>query len=294
LAQVLWDFPRRRLLGSGHCCSNIASVDVETTTKTKTRSSSVRGPTAGLPARRFFSSHDNGDAGSIPATNAAAKALLRSLRAVDFLPHLMELKKSKRVMAMEDLEREFHKALPLASDEDGRRILAALADSGLVLKAGDVVYLEPEEIAKTVRRVLPVDMPLIKKRLEEVEREVLPMIELREGLEAKARRKNALVNAAFLGFLSLQWGVFLRLCYWELSWDVVEPLGFFAGGLTTVVGFAWAVWTRRDFSYEALNGTFRNRWVDRELERMGFDFLAYERLVRERERLRESLRLSAG
>ena len=71
-------------------------------------------------------------------------------------------------------------------------------------------------------------------------------------------------------------------------------MGFFAGGLTTVVGFAWAVWTRRDFSYEALNGTFRNRWVDRELERMGFDFLAYERLVRERERLRESLRLSAG
>jgi hypothetical protein len=285
LARVAGELSYARVL------STTPSVDFETTTKT--RYSSGWGSAAGPPARRFFSSQDEGGVGSSSPTNVAAKALLRSLRAVDFLPHLMELKKSKRVMAMEDLEIEFHKALPLASDEDGRRILAALADSGLVLKAGDVVYLEPEEIAQTVRRVLPVDMPLIKKRLEEVEREVLPMIELREGLEAKARRKNALVNAAFLGFLSLQWGVFLRLCYWELSWDVVEPLGFFAGGLTTVIGFGWAVWTRRDFSYEALNGEFRNRWVDKELERQGFDFLAYERLVRERTRLRESLKLSA-
>ena len=50
--------------------------------------------------------------------------------------------------------------------------------------------------------------------------------------------------------------------------------------------------TRRTFSYEALNGEVRNRWVDRALERRGFDFLAYDRLMRERGRLMESLRLA--
>jgi hypothetical protein len=224
--------------------------------------------------------------------NAAVKTLLQSLRAVDFLPHLMELKKTKSVMTMEDLEMEFHMALPLASDEDGRRILTAMAASGLILKAGDVVYMDPGGIAKTLRSVLPIDVPLMKRRLEEVVREVGPMVELKERVEAKARRKSMLVNTAFLGFLSIQWGVFIRLCYWELSWDVVEPLGFFAGGLTTIVGFAWAIMTRRSFSYESLNGEVRNRWVDKELERQGFDFLAYDRLIRERERLLDSLRLA--
>ena len=146
--------------------------------------------------------------------------LLRSLRAVDFLPHLMELKKTKTVMTMEDLEREFDMALPLASPEDGRRILTAMAESGLILKAGDVVYMDPGEIARTLRSVLPIDVPLIRRRLEEVEREVGPMRELKEAVEVRARRKSTAVNVGFLGFLSLQWGVFIRLCYWELSWDV--------------------------------------------------------------------------
>ena len=243
-------------------------------------------------AYRLFSSKQSEGTGVNGTANTAAKALLESLRAVDFLPHLMELKKSKTVMTMEDLEIEFHKALPLASDEDGRRILTAMADSGLILKAGDVVYMEPGEIAKTIRSVLPIDLPLIQRRLEKVERELRPMIEMKERVEAKARRKTTLVNSAFLGFMSLQWGIFIRLCYWELSWDVVEPLGFFAGGLTTIVGFAWAVLTRRTFSYEALTGEVRNRWVDRELERQGFQFLTYERLSRERERLNESLKLA--
>ena len=146
--------------------------------------------------------------------------MLRSLRAVDFLPHLMELKKTKTVMTMEDLEREFDMALPLASPEDGRRILTAMAESGLILKAGDVVYMDPGEIARTLRSVLPIDVPLIRRRLEEVEREVGPMRELKEAVEVRARRKSTAVNVGFLGFLSLQWGVFIRLCYWELSWDV--------------------------------------------------------------------------
>jgi hypothetical protein len=100
-----------------------------------------------------------------------------------------------------------------------------MADSGLILKSGDVVYMDPAEIGRTLRRVLPIDVPLMRRRLEEVEKELGPMREVKETIEAKARRKSALVNAAFLGFLSLQWAVFIRLCYWELSWDVVEPLG---------------------------------------------------------------------
>jgi len=160
------------------------------------------------------------------------------------------------------------------------------------LKSGDVVYMDPGEIARSLRRALPIDVPLMRKRLDQVEKEVAPMRYLKEEVEGRARRKSALVNTAVLAFLSVQWGVFIRLCYWELSWDVIEPLGFFAGGLTTIVGCAWAVMTRRDPSYEALNGEVHNRWVHKELERRGFDFLAYDRLVRERQRLVESLQLA--
>jgi hypothetical protein len=238
------------------------------------------------PTARPFSS-----TGGTESSDGDAKALLQSLRAVDFLPHLMELKKTKRVITHDDLVAEFHRALPLASDEDARRIVDAMANSGLLLASGDVIYLDPGEIAKTLRTVLPIDAPVMRERLVQVEEALRPMDALKDRIESKARRKSMLVNGLFLGFLSLQWGVFLRLCYYELSWDVVEPLGFFAGGLTTILSFAWAIMTQRNFSYEALSSQVNNRWVYKELEKRGFDFLTYDRLTREKQRLEESLRL---
>jgi len=211
---------------------------------------------------------------------------------VDFLPHLTELKKRGRVIKYEDLVEEFHRSLPLASEEDAKKIIGAMSMSGLVIESGDIIYLHPEEIAKTLRPVLPIDVPVMKERLAAVKKVLQPMEELKKRIESRARRKSTLVNVSFLGVMAAQWGIFFRLCYWELSWDVIEPLGFFASGLTTILSFGWFIATRRNFSFEGMNSQVMSNWVRKKLVQADFDFLEYERLRNERQRLEESLRLA--
>lgn len=216
-------------------------------------------------------------------------ALLQSIRAIDFLPHIDALKKSKKVITYEELVKEFHLALPLASDEDAHAICEALAKSGSIIKMGDVIYLHPQEIAQTLRTVLPIDAPLLQKRLAVVDKLLEPMENIKAQIESHGMRRNRMISISFLGLLAAQWGIFFRLCYWELSWDVVEPIGFFANGLTTILSFAWFMQTRKDFSFEGMSHRVTSSYVQRKLEEENFNFVEYTRLKQEQQRLQESL-----
>jgi len=80
--------------------------------------------------KRHFSADSSSSDTPSSSSVSAAKALLRSLRAVDFLPHLMELKKTKTVGRSITFGRRRRRrcatlshALPLtpfAGDDDGR------------------------------------------------------------------------------------------------------------------------------------------------------------------------------
>ena len=37
----------------------------------------------------------------------------------------------------------------------------------------------------------------------------------------------------------LQWGVFLRLTFFELSWDVMEPISYFFSSLWGIMAYAY-------------------------------------------------------
>lgn len=214
---------------------------------------------------------------------------LQSICAVDFTPHLEMLKKTRSVMMYDEFIQEFHEALPYANDDDAYRICDALATSGSIIKSGDMVYLRPLEIARSLRSLLPVDVPSLEKRLAVVRDKLEPMERIKSVIEQEAQRRNTKFNMLFLGLLAGQWGIFFRLCYWELSWDVVEPLGFFANGLTTLLSFAWFLRTRRDFSYEGMSDTVTSAYAHRKLTEQNFNFVEYERLTQEANRLEEAL-----
>lgn len=216
-------------------------------------------------------------------------ALLQSIRAIDFVPHLEALKSVKKVMTYDELVLEFNLALPMASDEDAHAICESLAKSGSIIKMGDVVYLHPQEIAQTLRTVLPIDAPMLRRRLDVVNQLLEPMEEIKSLIESHGMRRNTIINFSFLGLLAAQWGIFFRLCYWELSWDVVEPIGFFSNGLTTILSFAWFLQTRKDFSFEGLSHRVTSSYVQRKLEEENFNFVEYARLKQEKQRLEESL-----
>eukprot|EP00890_Picochlorum_soloecismus_P003981 jgi/Picsp_1/4584/NSC_01954-R1_protein len=216
--------------------------------------------------------------------------LLQSVRAADFHPHLNMLKKSRQVLSYDELLHEFHTALPYASERDAVIICDALSVSGSIIKSGDMVYLHPEEIAQTLRGLLPVDVSVLRMRLDGVEKKLKPMEDLKDSIRRNSNARTMAFNYGFFVLMAAQWGIFFRLCYWELSWDIVEPLGFFANGATTMLSFAWFLRTRRDFTFEGMSDTFMSNYERKALLAARFDFVEYERLQQEAKRLREALK----
>ena len=45
-----------------------------------------------------------------------------------------------------------------------------------------------------------------------------------------------------LALLLLQWGVFFRLTFFELSWDVIEPVTYFVTSAFGIGAYAYFLW----------------------------------------------------
>lgn len=187
-------------------------------------------------------------------------ALLRAVRAADFHPHLNMLKQYRRVIPYDELLKEFDLALPYSSREDAVAVCNALAASGCVVRSGDIVYLHPDEIAKSLRTILPGDLKSLESRLRSVKKQLEPMEAVKEEIRQQSHKRTTTLNYSFFALMAAQWLVFFRLCYWDLSWDIVEPIGFFANGLTTILSFGWFLRTRRDFTYQEMANTVMSNY----------------------------------
>ncbi len=165
----------------------------------------------------------------------------------------------------------------------------ALAASGSILRHGPLVYLRPTEIAAALRRVLPLDVDAVRARLAEVETELSGLESQRSSIVQRARRRTKALNYTFFATVAAQWAALFRLTYWELSWDVIEPIGFFVGGINSMASIAWFLWTRQDFTFESMHQRFMTTYERKAFEESGFDIVDYNRLTHERTNLMELL-----
>ena len=113
----------------------------------------------------------------------------------------------------------------------------------------------------------------------------------REELDAMESRKAAIDAAAAaqvrrelwcgLGLVAAQTLGFMRLTFWELSWDVMEPVCFYVTSLYFMSGYAFFMRTATEPSFE---GFFRSRFASRQRRLMrarGFDVARYNALSQE-------------
>lgn len=219
----------------------------------------------------------------------ATMSLLRSLHGAEFQPHLQLLQQEKSVISWKTLLEEFRRGVPTATASDAERVCSGLAEGGIVLRQGDLAYLRPKEIVDTLQQVLPVDIQLVEERLAAVENEFATMEAEYQSIRSTAARRTKIVNYALFSGLLAQWGILFRLTYWELSWDVIEPAGFFVGGAMTILSMAYFLRTQRDFTYEAMHERFMGTFEKKLFEARDFDIMKYRRLQLEADRLRMTL-----
>ncbi|CAL9174422.1 unnamed protein product [Musa hybrid cultivar] len=141
-------------------------------------------------------------------------------------------------------------------------LASALDTSGAVLVLGDVVFLRPETVAQAIERMIPAPLA---QRSEARAKELKEMEARKVSIDAEAA---ALVKREMrwgLGVLALQTAGFMRLTFWELSWDVMEPICFYVTSVYFMLGYAFFLRTSRDPSFE---GFFHARFAAKQMRLM--------------------------
>ncbi|KAK6939508.1 Calcium uniporter protein, C-terminal [Dillenia turbinata] len=152
-----------------------------------------------------------------------------------------------------------------------------LDESGNVIVLGDIVFLRPDQVAKSIEMMISQSMTVAndprRKELEEMEKK-------KALIDQTARSQVQKELYTGLGFMVLQTLGFMRLTFWELSWDVMEPICFFVASLHFVAGYAFFLRTSKEPSFE---GYFQRRFRTKQEKLMklhSFDINKYNDLCR--------------
>ncbi|KAJ7966712.1 Calcium uniporter, mitochondrial [Quillaja saponaria] len=161
------------------------------------------------------------------------------------------------------------------SEDQGAEFAKMLDESGNVIVLGNVVFLHPELVAKTMESLISNSIA----NPNDPRREELEKMEKKKGMiDQKAE---SLVRGELycgLSFILVQTVAFMRLTFWELSWDVMEPICFFVTSLHFGVAYAFFLRTSTEPSFE---GYFNQRFKakqERLMKTHKFDMERYKQL----------------
>ncbi|KAF3439028.1 hypothetical protein FNV43_RR17303 [Rhamnella rubrinervis] len=161
--------------------------------------------------------------------------------------------------------------------EEGRGIAKQLDESGSVIVLGNVVFLRPEQVAKAIQELIPVPEA---KHNDPRRKELEDMENQKTKIDKKAVSLVRRELWGGLGFLVLQTAGFMRLTFWELSWDVMEPICFYVTSAYFMAGYAFFLRTSIEPSFE---GFYHSRLIAKQKKLMklhNFDIARYNQLKR--------------
>ncbi|TKY70487.1 Calcium uniporter protein 2 [Spatholobus suberectus] len=162
------------------------------------------------------------------------------------------------------------------SDQDQAvGIAKMLDDSAAVIVLGDVVFLRPEQVTKAIQGLLHVPgakvHESIRKEFEEMEKKKLA---IDDRADTMVRRE----LWGGLGFLMVQTAAFMRLTFWELTWDVMEPICFYLTSMYFMAGYTFFLRTSKEPSFEGFYQARFSTKQGRLMKLHNFDIERYNQL----------------
>ncbi|KAJ3045600.1 hypothetical protein HK097_001178 [Rhizophlyctis rosea] len=122
----------------------------------------------------------------------------------------------------------------------------------------------------------------LKKELVGVEGELQPLMKRKAELDRLASQTSRRIAWFGLGTLCAQWGLMARLTWWEYSWDVMEPISYFVGAGTGILGYMFYMITSKEYTYESLSAITVTRQQRRLYQTHKFDLPRYVSLKERR------------
>lgn len=199
--------------------------------------------------------------------------LIKLIKVEDFKKHLFN--NGKHCMALEEVLELCKRTGTATTDAEAEEIAKALDDAGFFLIFRKRVFLEPKTVGDVLSRVMP--LPLAVKE-DPRNREYAKLLKEKDEIDQIARKQVRSMLWGALGALSAQSMLFFRLTFWDLSWDVMEPICFFVTSSSLLAGFFFFVITKRDPSYhDCMDALFSSK-QRKLIKKKNFDLKRFQEL----------------
>jgi len=181
------------------------------------------------------------------------------------------------------------------SPEQSKQLSQSLSDSGDILYFSnssnavlrDYVFLKPLEFNRTVARILAelsddtyLREELAKKQQELVtlKAELQPLQSQKDALISRSESRAKTIMWAGFGYCVVQAALVARLTWWELSWDVMEPVTYMLTFAVVLLGYSYFVLTGTEYTFEGLRRTLERRKLIKLIKKNNFDEATFEKL----------------
>ncbi|KAL7607137.1 calcium uniporter protein 4, mitochondrial [Lactuca sativa] len=159
--------------------------------------------------------------------------------------------------------------------DQGVEFSKMLDEAGDVIVLGNVVFLRPDQLTKSMEKLISQSIAIPndprKQQLEELETQKA-LIDQKSVSQVRGELYCG------LGFLVIQTMAFMRLTFWELSWDVMEPICFFFTSFHFALAYMFFIRTSKEPTFE---GYFQRRFKTKQkklMEVYNFDLEKYNQL----------------
>lgn len=171
-----------------------------------------------------------------------------------------------------------------AGKEHAKEVVKLLDEAEKILIVGDRVYLRPEQVARAFESVLPLLDDRRREELQEMEKQ-------KDEIDLEAEKLVHKELWCGFGFMALQTAALMRFTFWDLSWDVMEPMCFYLTSIYFLAGYAFFLRTSTDPTFEGFFQARFKTWQKRLIENRNFDIQRFKEL---RMITKPSLRQSAS
>lgn len=163
------------------------------------------------------------------------------------------------------------------SDADqGLEFAKKLDESGDVIILGNIVFLRPDKVVRAMQEL----MPMQPNHDTETMKELQQMEEQKTAIDKKAESLVCREMWLGLGCFVVQTTAFMRFTFWDLTWDVMEPICFYLTSTYFMAAYVFFLKTSKEPSFE---GFFRARFSTKQKRLMkvhNFDLQRYNELRR--------------
>eukprot|EP00276_Gloeochaete_wittrockiana_P018228 CAMPEP_0184342876 /NCGR_PEP_ID=MMETSP1089-20130417/11442_1 /TAXON_ID=38269 ORGANISM="Gloeochaete wittrockiana, Strain SAG46.84" /NCGR_SAMPLE_ID=MMETSP1089 /ASSEMBLY_ACC=CAM_ASM_000445 /LENGTH=272 /DNA_ID=CAMNT_0026671929 /DNA_START=21 /DNA_END=839 /DNA_ORIENTATION=+ len=188
--------------------------------------------------------------------------------------------------------------------DEASEFLRALSDATVVAtfkSAKDHVYLQPEKLAAASSHILDASGEGQRRAIEDKQAKIKEYQTELDGLQVemnkivgKSERSATFKVWALAATMFTQVSLVARLTWWELSWDIMEPVTYILTYSTSILTIIYFGATRRDYTYETFWERLAHKKRDKLIKSHNFNLPRYEHLKSEIKKLNNEITQLTG